>query len=196
MPTVTVQQNLLVCSSLVGRGCPPHRLTDDSRRISTVGERLEPLIAGGLLWRGVAAEIARLPPAKQPVMTTATPFVYAHLATVLPAFVIGTYMMVARKGSKKHRLLGKIYMLLMLATAIFALFINAEVGPKFLGHFGFIHLFSVLVLYSVPSAYFAAKRHDRRTHTSNMIGLYFGGLLIAGGFTLMPGRLIHTWLFT
>ena len=129
-------------------------------------------------------------------MTTGTPIVYAHLATVLPAFVIGTYMMVARKGSKNHRLLGKIYMLLMIATAIIALFINAEVGPKFLGHFGFIHLFSVMVLYSVPNAYFAAMRHDRRAHAISMIGLYIGGLLIAGGFTLMPGRLVHTWLFT
>ena len=129
-------------------------------------------------------------------MTTGTPFVYAHLATVLPAFAIGTYMILARKGSKNHRLLGKLYMLLMVATAIIALFINAEVGPKFLGHFGFIHLFSVMVLYSVPTAYFAAIRHDRKAHASNMIGLYIGGLLIAGGFTLMPGRLIHTWLFT
>jgi len=129
-------------------------------------------------------------------MTAGTPFVYAHLATVLPAFAIGTYVMLARKGSKNHRLLGKIYMLLMLATAIIALFINAEVGPKFLGHFGFIHLFSVMVLYNVPNAYFAAIRHDHRAHAISMIGLYIGGLLIAGGFTLMPGRLIHTWLFT
>lgn len=129
-------------------------------------------------------------------MTTGTPLVYAHLATVLPAFAIGTYMMVARKGSKKHRWLGKLYMLLMMATAIIALFINAEVGPKLLGHFGFIHLFSIMVLYSVPTAYFAAIRHDRRAHASNMISLYIGGLLIAGGFTLMPGRLIYTWLFT
>jgi len=126
-------------------------------------------------------------------MTTGTPL---HLATVLPAFVIGTYMMFSHKGSKNHRLMGKVYMLLMMATAIIALFIKAEVGPKFLGHFGFIHLFSVMVLYSVPTAYFAAIRHDRRAHASNMIGLHVGGLPIVGGVTLMPGRLLHTWLFT
>ncbi len=129
-------------------------------------------------------------------MTTGTPIVYAHLATVLPAFVIGTYMMVSRKGSKIHRLLGKIYMVLMMTTAIIALFIKAEVGPQLFGHFGFIHLFSVLVLYSVPKAYFAARRHDRKSHALRMISVYVGGLLIAGSFTLMPGRLMHTWLFT
>jgi uncharacterized membrane protein len=129
-------------------------------------------------------------------MTTGTPLVYAHLATVLPAFVIGTYMMISRKGSKNHRWMGKIYMLLMMTTAFIALFIKAEVGPRWLGHFGFIHLFSVLVLLAVPQAYFAARRHDRRAHAISMINVYVGGLLIAGGFTLMPGRLMHTWLFT
>lgn len=129
-------------------------------------------------------------------MTTGTPLVYAHLATVLPSFVIGTYMMVSRKGSPTHRLLGKIYMALMMTTAVIALFITAEVGPQLFGHFGFIHLFSVLVLFAVPKAYFAAKRHDRRAHAISMINVYVGGLLIAGAFTLMPGRLMHTWLFT
>jgi uncharacterized membrane protein len=28
-----------------------------------------------------------------------------------------------------------------------------------------------------------------------MLGLYFGGLLIAGGLTLIPGRLLHRVFF-
>ena len=129
-------------------------------------------------------------------MTTGTPLVYAHLATVLPAFVIGTYLMFSRKGSKPHRLMGKIYMALMMTTAVIALFIKAEVGPQLFGHFGFIHLFSVLVLVALPRAFFAAKAHNVRGHAIRMISVYVGGLIIAGGFTLMPGRLMHTWLFT
>mgnify|MGYP000054636766 len=122
------------------------------------------------------------------------PLAYAHLATVLPAFVIGTYLMFARKGNPLHRLLGKGYMLLMLATAAITLFMPAQVGPTVLAHFGFIHLFSVSVFITVPKAYFAARRHDRRTHLGNMIGLYIGGLLIAGSFAFMPGRLLNQWL--
>lgn len=123
------------------------------------------------------------------------PLAYAHLATVLPAFVIGTYLMLARKGNPLHRLLGKTYMLLMLATAAITLFMPAQVGPTLMGHFGFIHLFSVSIFVTVPKAYFAARRHDRRAHLGNMIGLYIGGLLIAGAFAFMPGRLLNTWLF-
>jgi uncharacterized membrane protein len=127
--------------------------------------------------------------------TTYLPLAYAHLATVLPAFAIGTYMMFSRKGDRLHRTLGKGYLVLMAITATISLFMPAVVGPRLLNHFGFIHLFSVLALYAVPSAYFAAKRHDVKTHRNNMIGLYVGGILIAGGFAFMPGRLLHSWLF-
>lgn len=123
------------------------------------------------------------------------PLAYAHLATVLPAFVIGTYMMFARKGNALHRLLGKTYMVLMLVTAAITLFMPAAVGPKILNHFGFIHLFSVLTIATVPRAYLAARRHDVKAHKYNMIGLYVGAILIAGGFAFMPGRLLHSWLF-
>jgi len=123
------------------------------------------------------------------------PLAYAHLTTIVPAFAIGTYLLIRHKGTPLHRLLGKIYMVLMLVTAIITLFMSAVVGPKLLNHFGFIHIFSFLVLYSVPQAYFAARRHDIKTHRGAMIGLYVGGLLIAGTFAFMPGRLLNTWLF-
>lgn len=120
---------------------------------------------------------------------------YLHLATVVPAFFIGTFLLARRKGTPVHKLLGKIYMSMMLATAFIVLFMPAQVGPSFMGHFGFIHLFSALVLYSVPSAFFAARRGDIHTHRGNMIGVYVGGILIAGSFALMPGRMLHDWLF-
>jgi uncharacterized membrane protein len=126
---------------------------------------------------------------------TYTQLVYLHLATVLPAFAIGAFQLLRRKGTPSHKLLGKIYMLLMLATGLITLVMPAEVGPRFLGHFGFIHLFSFLTLYNVPSAYFAIRRGNIKVHRANMIGLYIGGILIAGSFAFAPGRMLHTWLF-
>jgi len=123
------------------------------------------------------------------------PLAYAHLATILPAFAIGTWLMFSRKGSPLHRLLGKTYMVLMLVTATITLFMPAQVGPTLLGHFGFIHLFALGVFSGVPKAYYAARRHDRIAHRNHMIGLYIGGLLIAGSFAFMPGRLLNQWLF-
>lgn len=120
---------------------------------------------------------------------------YIHLASIIPAFLIGTFLLINRKGTPLHRGLGKLYMMLMLFTAIVTLFMSAEVGPQLLNHFGFIHLFSLLVLVEVPLAYFAARNGNIKSHKSNMIGLYFGGILIAGSFTFVPGRLLHSWLF-
>ena len=120
---------------------------------------------------------------------------YWHLATVVPAFLIGTYLLINHKGSPMHKRLGKVYMLLMLFTALITLFMSAEVGPTLFNHFGLIHLFAVLVLISVPSAYIAAKKGNIKRHRGNMIGLYIGGLIIAGSFAFMPGRLLYSWLF-
>ena len=120
---------------------------------------------------------------------------YLHLSTIVPAFLIGTYLLLNHKGTPLHKALGKIYMSLMLFTALVTLSMSAEVGPVVLNHFGFIHLLSFLVLYTVPTAYFAARNGNVKQHRGNMIGLYVGGLLIAGAFTFMPGRLLHGWIF-
>ncbi|MDP6969846.1 MAG: DUF2306 domain-containing protein [Gammaproteobacteria bacterium] len=122
--------------------------------------------------------------------------VYIHLATIIPAIFIGTYLLASRKGSSSHKALGKVYMVLMLITAIVTIVLPAHVGPSFLGHFGFIHLLSILTVFSVSGAYFAVKKGDMRTHKGNMILLYFGGIILAGSFAFEPGRLLHTWLFT
>ena len=126
---------------------------------------------------------------------TYTQLAYLHLATVVPAFVIGAFQLFRRKGTPGHKLLGKIYMVLMLATGLITLAMPAEVGPRFLNHFGFIHAFSFLALYSVPAAYIAARRGNVRVHRANVIGLYVGGILIAGAFAFSPGRMLHEWLF-
>lgn len=122
-------------------------------------------------------------------------FAYAHLATIVPAFLMGTFLLFMTKGTPRHRLVGKIYMVLMLVTATITLFMPAQAGPRFIGHFGYIHLFSLLVFYSVPMAFINARRGNVKGHKSSMIGLYVGGILIAGSFAFMPGRLLHNWLF-
>ncbi len=120
---------------------------------------------------------------------------YFHLATVLPCVIIGPMLFFMTKGNKTHRSLGKVYMILMLVTAIITLFMPALVGPKFLGHFGWIHSFSFLTLFSVPRAYLAARSGRIQAHKFSMISLYIGAIVIAGGFTLVPGRYLHELLF-
>lgn len=120
---------------------------------------------------------------------------YVHLATVLPCFLIGAWLLLRRKGTTVHKRLGRAYAVLILFTALVTLPMPAAVGPRLLDHFGFIHLFSLLVLFSVPAALYSIRRGNVAAHRSHMVGVYAGGILIAGTFALMPGRLLHGWLF-
>jgi len=120
---------------------------------------------------------------------------YLHLATIVPAFLIGTFLLSRRKGTPTHKGFGRIYLLLMIATGLTTLFMPAQVGPRFLGYFGFIHALSLVALYCAPAAYLAARRGDIKAHRGYMIGLYVGGILIAGAFAFSPGCMLHDWVF-
>jgi uncharacterized membrane protein len=118
-----------------------------------------------------------------------------HLATVLPAFVIGTWQIfLSRKGAPVHRALGYVYLGLMTITAIDALFIH-ELMPRAPLGLSPIHLFVALTLFGVVNAVLGARKHDIRRHRNAMIGVYVGGILIAGSLTLLPGRILHAVVF-
>jgi uncharacterized membrane protein len=40
-----------------------------------------------------------------------------------------------------------------------------------------------------------ARKHDRRGHARTVIGMFLGGLVIAGLFTFLPGRIMHAVAF-
>ena len=120
---------------------------------------------------------------------------YFHLATVVPCFVIGTVLLLIQKGTRIHKGFGRIYMVLMLLTALVTLFMPAQIGPRVLDHFGWIHGFSFLTLYTVPTAYLAIKKGNVKAHRRKMVLLYFGAIIIAGGFTFTPGRYLHDLFF-
>jgi uncharacterized membrane protein len=120
---------------------------------------------------------------------------YIHLVTVIPCVFVGAYLLLFSKGTKWHRSLGKYYIISMVITAVVSLFMPAMVGPQFLGHFGWIHLFSFLTLWSVPTAYIAIRKGQVKKHKIKMILLYIGALMIAGGFTFVPGRYMYEVFF-
>ncbi|WP_420430500.1 DUF2306 domain-containing protein [Hyphobacterium sp.] len=126
----------------------------------------------------------------------ASPAIQIHFYTVVPAFALGTIQMVLPKGTVLHRWNGYFYMALMMVTATAAAFIPSfmEQG-RVLGHFGYIHLFVILTYVTVPLALWNARKGQTRHHRDAMIGLYIGGILIAGGLAFMPGRIMHEMVF-
>lgn len=117
-----------------------------------------------------------------------------HLASALPALLLGPVILFMRKGDRTHKALGRIWAGLMLITAISSAFIQAP-GAGIAGTgFSFIHLFTVWTLIALPIAIFAIRTGNVTVHRQAMTGLYIG-LCIAGAFTLVPGRLLGNFVF-
>jgi len=115
-----------------------------------------------------------------------------HAFAALTAFALGIVQLTAPKGTLPHRTIGWIWVTLMLIVATSSFWLHYI---KLWGIWSPIHLISVFVLVMLPLAVLAAHRHDVRRHQRAMISLFAGALLIAGIFTLAPGRIMHTVVF-
>jgi uncharacterized membrane protein len=58
-----------------------------------------------------------------------------------------------------------------------------------------IHLLSIFTLVTLPLGVWMAHRHRVADHRRIMILIFSGALVIAGLFTLVPGRIMHTVVF-
>ncbi len=115
-----------------------------------------------------------------------------HAFAAMTAFGLGLVQLSRRKGDFPHRTLGYIWVSLMLLIAASSFWIH---GMNQWNGFSVIHLLSIWVLAYTPFAVMMARRGNISAHKKGMIGLYAGALLIAGFFTFMPGRIMHTVLF-
>jgi len=119
-----------------------------------------------------------------------------HVFTVVPAFFLGTWQIFfSRKGARFHRAIGYLYLSLMTVTAIAALFIHQIPAIDIVYGFGPIHIFSFVTLSGVVGALRGAWTHNIKMHRRSMLGVYIGGLLIAGTFAFLPGRIMHAIVF-
>jgi uncharacterized membrane protein len=115
-----------------------------------------------------------------------------HAFAAITAFAVGVVQLAAPKGTIPHRLIGWSWAALMLTVAVSSLFIH-EI--RLWGPWSPIHLLSILVLVILPLAVLHARRHDVRQHRKAMLMLFTGALVIAGGFTFLPGRIMHSVAF-
>ena len=118
--------------------------------------------------------------------------VQVHAFAAMAAFVLGIVQFAAPKGTLPHRTLG-LYLGRLDARGCGKLVCDPGHAP--MGQLQRHPLLSVIVLVLMPLAVLAAHRHHVNTHSRAMIGLFAGALIIAGGFTLLPGRIMHRVVF-
>ena len=108
-----------------------------------------------------------------------------HIASAFSALILGAALLSRRlKGDRAHRIAGWTWVALMFTVALSSLWV-----PAFM-KLSWIHLFTLLTLVSLPLGIYRARTHDVKAHRGTMIGLFTGGLVIAGLFTLVPGRVL------
>jgi uncharacterized membrane protein len=118
--------------------------------------------------------------------------VQIHAFTALAAFALGLVQFAAPKGTLPHRTIGWLWVILMLIVSISAFFIHEL---RVWGRWSPIHLLAIFTLIMLPLAVLRAKRHQVVQHKRAMVSLFAGALLIAGLFTLLPGRVMHAVVF-
>lgn len=122
------------------------------------------------------------------------PLVFFHLVAALATVVLGTVLLSRRKGNLNHRVLGWAWVALMGSTALSSLFISDNRFPNLAG-FSPIHLLVLLVAWHLPRGIWQIRRGDVAAHRATMKGLFTGACVVAGLFTLLPGRFLGQLLW-
>jgi len=122
----------------------------------------------------------------------AAPAIPVHAFAAMGAFALGLVQFAAPKGTLPHRTIGWIWIALMLVVAVSSFWINYL---RWVGPWGPIHLLSIFTLVMLPLAAWKAHTHQVRAHSRIMIFTFLGALVIAGLFTLVPGRIMHRVVF-
>ena len=115
-----------------------------------------------------------------------TAAIAVHLTTILLALPLGISQLLLPKGGVRHRVVGYAWLALMAVTAL----VSFAIHTINKGGFSPIHLLSILTLVLTPVIALRARRRDIKGHRDAVIGLMIGGLVVAGAFTFLPGRVL------
>jgi uncharacterized membrane protein len=117
--------------------------------------------------------------------------VWVHLATMMIALALTPKILWNRRGDRRHRQLGYVWVGSLAITAL----ISLDIRLSHNGGFSLVHILSFWTLIQLPILVWSARQHNHLRHRRAVRGMAIGALLIAGLFTFPFGRLLGQWLF-
>ena len=121
-----------------------------------------------------------------------TPIIIFHAAAASVSLLLGGVVLMMKKGTATHKLLGRVWSGLMGFVAISSFWIGTS--------FSYIHLLSIWVIFSLTIAFVAIRKmggiRGRRIHAASMIGNYIGLWSAAIPAVMTDGRLINLLLLS
>lgn len=124
-------------------------------------------------------------------LLSAPVLVQAHVFGAVSAVTIGTVLLCAPKGFGLHKTLGWSWVIAMVLTAGSSFFLTGLMGRSYSP----IHALSAWTIIGLPFGIAAIRRRDVAKHSKTMTGMFVGGMLVAGMFSFLPGRLMWTIFF-
>lgn len=125
--------------------------------------------------------------------------IQAHAFAAVAAFLLGLVQFTAPKGTLPHRTLGAIWVLLMTVVTVSSIFIRPSMTPglPLSQWFGFIHIFTALTAFGIVGGLIWIVRGGAtlKRHKGPFIGIFIGGLIVAGVLSFLPGRIMHQVAF-
>ncbi len=118
------------------------------------------------------------------ILLESPPAIIIHTGFAFAALGLGIAMWLRTKGTKSHKIIGRLFVGCMAITAFSALFIRYINDGKF----SFIHLFVPLTFLGIWQAIYYIRKGNVRLHVNAVKGMFFGALLIPGALSFLPGR--------
>lgn len=117
--------------------------------------------------------------------------IWLHIGTIMLCLALTPVLLLGQRGVRQHRALGYVWVVSMSATALCTFGIR-DINQ---GALSIIHVLSGITLTQAPMLAWHARNHRVDAHRYTVLSLVAGALLIAGFFTLSPGRMLGRWLF-
>ncbi|MEM6847214.1 MAG: DUF2306 domain-containing protein [Pseudomonadota bacterium] len=120
------------------------------------------------------------------------PPIPGHALVACSLVALGALQLALPKGTLLHKALGWVFVIGLGFVTISGLFISTL---KTFGYFSPIHLIIPYTLASLVYGVWAVRCGNVAAHRTTMIWLYVTALVVAGAFTLLPGRVMHDVFF-
>ena len=119
-----------------------------------------------------------------------TPLLVSHVVAAVTGVLLGAHQVWRRPhGDTRHRVLGRVWVVVMLWTAVTSFWIR-HIND---GAFSWLHVLSVVTLVTVTLGVVNARRGNIQAHRGNMVGSWLGAVGAMLAATAIPGRMIPTY---
>lgn len=115
-------------------------------------------------------------------------YIQLHAGSALIALGLGPVALYRKRRDRIHKVAGYVWVLAMATVALSSFWIT---GFGVVGPFSPLHLLSVLVLWSLYEAMRHVFAGNIAAHQQVMRNLYWRGVMIAGLFNFLPGRITN-----